>query len=151
MLFSIGYVFVSARFLYILAVMLDCTWSFKCTDAPMLPDIAPVTEGAVQHVASKRFEIGGTDLTNLFAQELKKSNPSVNIDISDVERLKEQYACCTEDQLAFDAIESSCQPETHTLPDGQVGYSVMLALFKGSGKHLHCSYYMYLNVQFLSS
>uniref|UniRef100_A0A453LZG3 Actin-related protein 7 n=2 Tax=Aegilops tauschii TaxID=37682 RepID=A0A453LZG3_AEGTS len=83
-------------------------------------DIAPVCEGAVQHVASKRFEIGGTDLTNLFAQELKKSNPSVNIDISDVERLKEQYACCTEDQSAFEAIASTCQPETHTLPDGQV-------------------------------
>lgn len=83
-------------------------------------DIAPVCEGAVQHVASKRFEIGGTDLTNLFAQELKNSNPSVNIDISDVERLKEQYACCTEDQLAFEAIESSCDPEKHTLPDGQV-------------------------------
>lgn len=88
----------------------------------MFPDIAPVCEGAVQHVASKRFEIGGTDLTNLFAQELKKSNPSVNIDISDVERLKEQYACCTEDQSAFEAIASTCQPETHTLPDGQVRY-----------------------------
>jgi hypothetical protein len=65
-------------------------------------------------------------LTNLFARELKKSNPSVNFDISDVERLKEQYACCTEDQLAFEAIESSCQPERHTLPDGQVGYSTLL-------------------------
>ncbi|KAL5210927.1 hypothetical protein ABZP36_006550 [Zizania latifolia] len=83
-------------------------------------DIAPVCEGAVQHIASKRFDIGGTDLTNLFAQELKKSNPSVNIDISDVERLKEQYACCAEDQLAFEAIGNSCRPERHTLPDGQV-------------------------------
>jgi actin-related protein 7 len=117
----------------------------------MLPDIAPVCEGAVQHVASKRFEIGGTDLTNLFAQELKKSNPSVNIDISDVERLKEQYACCTEDQLAFEDIGSSCQPEKHTLPDGQVGYSLMLALVQMFPKHSPCSCYMYLNVQFLSS
>ncbi|KAM0924833.1 hypothetical protein ACQ4PT_004741 [Festuca glaucescens] len=101
-------------------------------------DIAPVCEGAVQHVASKRFEIGGTDLTNLFAQELKKSNPSVNIDISDVERLKEQYACCTEDQLAFEDIGSSCPPEKHTLPDGQVitiekeRYIVGEALFQPS-------------------
>lgn len=94
----------------------------------IFPDIAPVCEGAVQHVASKRLEIGGVDLTNLFAQELKKSNPSVNFDTSDVERLKEQYACCTEDQLAFDAIESSCQPERHTLPDGQVGYITLLLL-----------------------
>ena len=67
------------------------------TFASVLPDIAPVCEGAVQHIASKRLEIGGVDLTNLFAQELKKSNPSVNLDVSDVERLKEQYACCTED------------------------------------------------------
>ncbi|WVZ59134.1 hypothetical protein U9M48_009327 [Paspalum notatum var. saurae] len=99
-------------------------------------DIAPVCEGAVQHIASKRLEIGGVDLTNLFAQELKKSNPSVNLDISDVERLKEQYACCAEDQLAFEDIESSCQPEKHTLPDGQVitiekeGYIVGEALFQ---------------------
>jgi len=77
-------------------------------------------------------------LTNLFAQELKKSNPSVNFDTSDVERLKEQYACCAEDQLAFEAIESSCQPERHTLPDGQVitiekeGYIVGEALFQPS-------------------
>uniref|UniRef100_A0A0D9VZS8 Actin-related protein 7 n=1 Tax=Leersia perrieri TaxID=77586 RepID=A0A0D9VZS8_9ORYZ len=83
-------------------------------------NIAPVCEGAVQHIASKRFDIGGTDLTKLFAEELKKSNSSVNIDISDVERLKEQYACCAEDQLAFEALGSSCRPERHTLPDGQV-------------------------------
>jgi actin-related protein 7, plant len=79
----------------------------------ILPDIAPVCEGAVQHVASKRLEIGGVDLTNLFAQELK-SNTSVNIYPSDVERLKEQYACCAADQLAFEALESSCQPEKHS-------------------------------------
>jgi actin-related protein len=90
--------------------------------ASILLDIAPVCEGAVQHIASKRLEIGGVDLTNLFAQELKKSNPSVNLDVADVELLKEQYACCTEDYLTFESIESSCQPEKHTLPDGQVGY-----------------------------
>ncbi|CAN6299241.1 unnamed protein product [Urochloa humidicola] len=101
-------------------------------------DIAPVCEGAVQHVASKRLEIGGVELTNLFARELKKSNPSLNLDASDVERLKEQYACCTEDQLAFEALESSCQPERHTLPDGQVitiekeRYIVGEALFQPS-------------------
>ncbi|KAG1348012.1 actin-related protein 7 [Cocos nucifera] len=82
-------------------------------------DIAPVCEGAVQHIASKRFEIGGIDLTNLLAQELHKSNPSVNIDISEVEKLKEQYACCAEDQTAFEEIQNSCQKEQHTLPDGQ--------------------------------
>jgi len=30
--------------------------------ASILPDIAPVCEGAVQHIASKRLEIGGVDL-----------------------------------------------------------------------------------------
>ncbi|XP_008804695.1 actin-related protein 7 [Phoenix dactylifera] len=83
-------------------------------------DIAPVCEGAVQHIASKRFEIGGIDLTNLLAQKLHKSNPSVNFDISEVEKLKEQYACCAEDQTAFEEIQNSCPKEQHTLPDGQV-------------------------------
>uniref|UniRef100_A0A453LZB4 Actin-related protein 7 n=1 Tax=Aegilops tauschii subsp. strangulata TaxID=200361 RepID=A0A453LZB4_AEGTS len=97
---------------------------------------------AVGRISGCTVDIGhgkiGTDLTNLFAQELKKSNPSVNIDISDVERLKEQYACCTEDQSAFEAIASTCQPETHTLPDGQVitiekeRYIVGEALFQPS-------------------
>ena len=109
------------------------------TFASILPDIAPVCEGAVQHIASKRLEIGGVDLTNLFAQELKKSNPSVNLDVSDVERLKEQYACCAEDQLAFEAIGSSCQPEKHTLPDGQVGYYTLFCR-KSSVKHTVLSY-----------
>lgn len=84
------------------------------------PDIAPVCEGAVHHIASKRFEIGGIDLTNLFARELQKSNPLVNIDISEIEKLKEQYACCAEDQSTFDETQNSCQTEKHTLPDGQV-------------------------------
>lgn len=85
-----------------------------------MADIAPVCEGAVQHIASKRFEIGGIDLTNLLAQELHKSNPSVIIDISEVEKLKEQYACCAEDQTTFEEIQNSCQIEQHILPDGQV-------------------------------
>ncbi|XP_073005214.1 actin-related protein 7 [Typha latifolia] len=101
-------------------------------------DIAPVCEGAVQHIASKRFEVGGIDLTNLLAQELRKSNPSVNIDISEVEKLKEIYACCAEDQAAFEGIRNSCQKEKHTLPDGQVitiereQYIVGEALFQPS-------------------
>uniref|UniRef100_A0A1D1YER1 Actin-related protein 7 n=1 Tax=Anthurium amnicola TaxID=1678845 RepID=A0A1D1YER1_9ARAE len=83
-------------------------------------DIAPVLEGAVQHIASKRFEIGGIDLTKLLAQELHKSNPLVKIDISDVENLKEQYAVCAEDSFAYEEVQKSCQAEKHTLPDGQV-------------------------------
>ncbi|KAL5977094.1 Actin-related protein 7 [Asimina triloba] len=83
-------------------------------------DIAPVYEGAVQHIASKRFEIGGIDLTNLLANDLRKSNPLVKIDISDVEKLKEQYACCVEDQFAYEDKLKSCPVEKHVLPDGQV-------------------------------
>lgn len=83
-------------------------------------DIAPVIEGAVQHVASRRLEIGGTDLTKLFAQELAKSNPLIKLDTSDVERLKEQYACCAEDDIVYENTLESCQEEQHTLPDGQV-------------------------------
>lgn len=83
-------------------------------------DIAPVCEGAVQHIASKRFGIGGFDLTKLLAQELQRSNPLANIDISEVEKLKEQYACSAEDQTAFERTQNSCHKETHTLPDGQV-------------------------------
>ena len=82
------------------------------------PDIAPVIEGAVQHIASKRLEIGGIELTNLLSQELGKSNPLIKLDISDVEKIKEMYACCAEDDLAYEKM--SCQDETHTLPDGQV-------------------------------
>uniref|UniRef100_A0A803MMX1 Actin-related protein 7 n=1 Tax=Chenopodium quinoa TaxID=63459 RepID=A0A803MMX1_CHEQI len=40
-------------------------------------DIAPVIEGAVHHISSRRFEVGGIDLTKLLAQELGKSNPEV--------------------------------------------------------------------------
>ncbi|KAJ1702742.1 hypothetical protein LUZ63_002521 [Rhynchospora breviuscula] len=83
-------------------------------------DVAPVCEGAVHHIASKRFEIGGVDLTNLLAQELQKSNPLVNIDISDVEKIKELYAKCASDQIEFEKMQNSCPPEQHTLPDGQV-------------------------------
>ncbi|KAJ6800113.1 actin-related protein 7 [Iris pallida] len=101
-------------------------------------DIAPVCEGAVQHISSKRFGIGGVDLTKLLAQELHKSHPLVSIDISEVEKLKEQYACCAEDQTAFRDTQTSCQKERHTLPDGQVitiereKYIVGEALFQPS-------------------
>lgn len=101
-------------------------------------DIAPVCEGAVQHIASKRFEIGGIDLTKLFAQEIQKSNPLAKIDLSEVEKLKEQYACCAGDQSAFEGTQKSWQKETHTLPDGQVitiereRYIVGEALFQPS-------------------
>lgn len=84
------------------------------------PDIAPVLEGAVQHIASKRFEIGGVDLTKLLAQELRKSNPLVKIDVSEVEKLKEQYAVCAEDSVAYEEAQKSSPAERHTLPDGQV-------------------------------
>ncbi|KAH1211160.1 Actin-related protein 7 [Glycine max] len=82
-------------------------------------DIAPVIEGAVNHIASRRFEFGGVDLTNFLAQELGKSNPLVNISISDVEKIKQQYSCCAEDELAYQKTKGSCPVETHTLPDGQ--------------------------------
>ncbi|KAF6167137.1 hypothetical protein GIB67_029775 [Kingdonia uniflora] len=103
-----------------------------------IADIAPVCEGAVQHIASKRFEIGGVDLTKLLAQELHKANPLVNLSISDVEQIKEKYACCAEDQVAYDRTRSSCQKEEHILPDGQVitiakeRYTIGEALFQPS-------------------
>lgn len=59
-------------------------------------------------------------MTKLLAQELHKSNPLVNIDFPEVEKLKEQYACCAADQTAFEQTQKSCQKETHILPDGQV-------------------------------
>ncbi|XP_027342722.1 actin-related protein 7-like [Abrus precatorius] len=99
-------------------------------------DIAPVIEGAVNHIASRRFEFGGIDLTNFLAQELGKSNPLVNISISDVEKIKQQYSCCAEDELAYQNTQNSCPVETHTLPDGQVitigreRYTVGEALFQ---------------------
>ncbi|XP_057978620.1 actin-related protein 7 isoform X4 [Malania oleifera] len=102
------------------------------------PDIAPVIEGAVQQIASRRFEIGGIELTKLFAQELGKSNPLDNLDLSDVERLKEQYSCCAEDEAAYEKLQQSCHIEQHTLPDGQVisvgkeRYTVGEALFQPS-------------------
>lgn len=74
----------------------------------------------MHHIASKRFEVGGVDLTNLLARELHKSNPSVNLDISDVEKIKELYAKCAFDQLEFEKMQNSCAAEQHTLPDGQV-------------------------------
>lgn len=91
-------------------------------------DIASVIEGAVQHISSRRFEIGGLDLTNLFAKELHKSNPLVNFSISDVEKLKEQYACCAEDDAAYNKAQQACPEEQHTLPDGQVSLSFSLGI-----------------------
>lgn len=101
-------------------------------------DIAPVIEGAVQQIASRRFEIGGIDLTKLLAQELGKSNPLVSLNIFDVERLKEQYSCCAEDEFSYEKTQKSCQTEQHTLPDGQVitigreKYTIGEALFQPS-------------------
>ncbi|KAH9774537.1 actin-related protein 7 [Citrus sinensis] len=101
-------------------------------------DIAPVIEGAVQHIASRRFEVGGMDLTKLLAQELGKTNPSVNLSLYDVEKLKEQFSCCAEDELAYEKTQKSCEIEQHTLPDGQVirigkeRYTVGEALFQPS-------------------
>ncbi|XP_050210039.1 actin-related protein 7 [Mercurialis annua] len=99
-------------------------------------DIAPVIEGAVQHIASRRFEIGGIDLTKLLAQELVKSNPSVNLNVFDAEIIKEKYACCAEDEVAYEKTQQSSETEEHTLPDGQVikigreRYAVGEALFQ---------------------
>lgn len=87
---------------------------------PVLPDIAPVIEGAVQHIASRRFEIGGIDLTKLLAQELGKSNPLVNLNVSDVEMVKVKYSCCAEDEFTYEKTQQSSETEQHTLPDGQV-------------------------------
>lgn len=101
-------------------------------------DIAPVIEGAVHHIASRRFSIGGADLTELLARELGKSNPLVNISLGDVEKIKEQYATCAEDDLAYEKLQKSCPNEQHTLPDGQVitvgreRYRVGEALFQPS-------------------
>ncbi|KAJ9158790.1 hypothetical protein P3X46_024337 [Hevea brasiliensis] len=99
-------------------------------------DIASVIEGAVQHIASRRFEIGGIDLTKLLAQELGKSNPLVNLNVSDVEIIKEKYSSCAEDELAYEKTQQSSEYEEHTLPDGQVikvgreRYTVGEALFQ---------------------
>lgn len=84
------------------------------------PDIAPVIEGAVHHIASRRLEFGGAELTKLLALELGKSNPLVKLDMTHVERLKELYSCCAVDDLAYEKMQQTCQEEEHTLPDGQV-------------------------------
>ncbi|CAI9106533.1 OLC1v1005715C2 [Oldenlandia corymbosa var. corymbosa] len=101
-------------------------------------DIAPVIEGAVQHIASRRYELGGLDLTNLLVKELAKSNPQVKLSFLDAEKIKEKYACCAEDELAYEKTQMSCQEEQHVLPDGQVitigkeRYTVGEALFQPS-------------------
>ncbi|KNA12692.1 hypothetical protein SOVF_123650 [Spinacia oleracea] len=101
-------------------------------------DIAPVIEGAVHHISSRRFEVGGIDLTKLLAQELGKSNPEVNLKVSDVERLKEKFSCCAEDELDYEKLLHNSRKEQHTLPDGQVitigreKYMIGEALFQPS-------------------
>ncbi|KAK8614391.1 hypothetical protein V6N13_122750 [Hibiscus sabdariffa] len=87
-------------------------------------DIAAVLKGDVQHIASRRFDVGGSDLTKLLAQELGKSNPVVNLSISDAEKLKEQFACCAEDEVAYDRMLRTCETEEHTFPDGHLVRSV---------------------------
>lgn len=59
-------------------------------------------------------------MTKLLADELSKSNPTVKLNISDVEKLKERYACCADDDIAYEKLQQSCLEEKHTLPDGQV-------------------------------
>ncbi|XP_047312195.1 actin-related protein 7 [Impatiens glandulifera] len=99
-------------------------------------DIAPVIEGAVQHIASRRFEVGGIDLTKLLSDELAKSNPFLKLNMSDIETLKEQYSCCADDDVTYSKMQ--CEEEQHTLPDGQVikigkeRYTVGEALFQPS-------------------
>ncbi|KAG9457434.1 hypothetical protein H6P81_001942 [Aristolochia fimbriata] len=90
---------------------------------------APISEGAVQHIAFKRFKIGGIDLTNLLAQELQESNPNVKLDISAVENLKEMYACSAEDSFGYKQSLKSCTAGKHTLPDGQVGFVALLIVY----------------------
>ncbi|GAB2271921.1 Actin- protein 7 [Dionaea muscipula] len=101
-------------------------------------DIAPVIEGAVHHIASRRFPIGGADLTNLLLRELTKSNSMVNLNPVVAESLKEQFAVCAEDELAYEKTKLACPKVEHTLPDGQVitigreRYAVGEALFQPS-------------------
>lgn len=116
--------------------------SSSCCLVYDLLDIAPVIEGAVQHIASRRLEIGGLDLTKLLADELSKSNPTVKLNISDVEKLKERYACCADDDIAYEKLQQSCLEEKHTLPDGQVSLHYFSAykapLYKVDRKPIHC-------------
>lgn len=101
-------------------------------------DIAPVIEGAVQHIASRRFEIGGIDLTKLLAEELGKSNHMIKLNESDVEMIKVKYSACADDEVAYEKTQQSNETEEHTLPDGQVirigreRYTVGEALFQPS-------------------
>jgi actin-related protein len=79
-----------------------------------------VWEGAIQHSAVKRFELGGQDLTALLARQLSESNPNVSLDLSTVQMLKEKYAEVPEDQSDYDSSAEACPSVEHTLPDGQV-------------------------------
>lgn len=95
-------------------------------------------EGAIQHSAVKRFELGGQDLTALLARQLSESNPNVSLDLSTVQMLKEKYAEVPEDQSDYDSSAEACPSVEHTLPDGQVisigreRYTVGEALYRPS-------------------
>ncbi|GJX80715.1 actin-related protein 7 [Tanacetum coccineum] len=56
---------------------------------------------------------------------LLKSNPLMKLDMSEVEKLKEQYTCCAEDDIAYGKTLESCPKEKHTLPDGQVNNTLL--------------------------
>nr|GEV07153.1 actin-related protein 7 [Tanacetum cinerariifolium] len=43
----------------------------------------------------------------------------MKLDMPEVEKLKELYACCAEDDIAYGKTLESCPEEKHTLPDGQ--------------------------------
>lgn len=43
----------------------------------------------------------------------------MTLNMSDIEKLKEQYANCAEDEIAYEKTQN-CEIEQHTLPDGQV-------------------------------
>ncbi|KAG6551646.1 hypothetical protein Mapa_006732 [Marchantia paleacea] len=101
-------------------------------------DIAPVWEGTVQHNAVKRFELGGQELTSLFAMELKKAHPELNLDFPTVEAMKERHAAVAEDHVVYSNYAEDCDTVEHTLPDGKViylgreRYAVGEALFQPS-------------------
>nr|GEV73325.1 actin-related protein 7 [Tanacetum cinerariifolium] len=66
------------------------------------------------------LEIRGVDLTKLFEEELAKSSPLMKLDMLEVKKLKEQYACCPDDDIAYGKTLESCPEEKHTFPDGHV-------------------------------
>ncbi len=95
-------------------------------------------EGAIQHSAVKRFELGGQDLTALLARQLSESNPNVSLDLSTVQMLKEKYAEVPEDQSDYDSSAEACPSVEHTLPDGQVHKVSMFQVQKMSTPVADC-------------